>query len=328
MNSILISVIIPIFRVEKYLRQCIDSVLSQNYSNTEIILVDDGSPDECPKICDEYAIRDQRVRVIHKKNGGLSDARNEGLKLASGDYVLFLDSDDYYAHPDFIDAIVEATANGTKDAVFFQRTVYYENSNRPREEKTPYNLEWNSLDPDILLLDLAKNDQLDASACMKATKRSILLNNGLSFKIGLYSEDIEWFSRYVTCIRSIALINKPDYCYRKREGSISTSLTEKNVSDLFYTIRMYSSSIRDSKMNPNRVLAILSYHSYQYYIVLGLAYNCIKGCSRLLFLKECKSYKWRSSYSISKKTQKCALVLKLLGVYLSSIVFGCYIKHK
>lgn len=103
----LISVIIPVYQVEPYLRRAVDSVLGQTYRNLDIILVDDGSPDRCPKICDEYAAREARVRVVHKKNGGLSDARNAGLDVAGGDYIAFLDSDDYYA-PCFIEVLYNA----------------------------------------------------------------------------------------------------------------------------------------------------------------------------------------------------------------------------
>ena len=97
----LISVVIPIYGVEKYLKRAVDSVLHQTYTNLDIILVDDGSKDGCPAICDAYAAREARVRVIHKENGGLSDARNAGIAVAGGDYIAFLDSDDYYA-PCFI----------------------------------------------------------------------------------------------------------------------------------------------------------------------------------------------------------------------------------
>lgn len=91
----LISVIVPIYKVESYLHRCVDSILEQTYQNLEIILVDDGSPDNCPSICDEYAEKDSRVKVIHKKNGGLSDARNAGMLVATGEYLMFVDSDDW-----------------------------------------------------------------------------------------------------------------------------------------------------------------------------------------------------------------------------------------
>lgn len=94
-NKELLSVIIPVYKVELFLRRCVDSILSQSYKNIEIILVDDGSPDNCPIICDEYAELDSRVRVVHKENGGLCSARNAGLQAARGKYVTFVDSDDY-----------------------------------------------------------------------------------------------------------------------------------------------------------------------------------------------------------------------------------------
>ena len=90
----MISVIVPVYRVEKYLRHCVDSILAQTYSDFELLLIDDGSPDKCPQICDEYAGRDPRIRVIHKPNGGLISARNVGIRAARGDYVCILDGDD------------------------------------------------------------------------------------------------------------------------------------------------------------------------------------------------------------------------------------------
>ena len=95
MNDSLISVIVPVYKVEEYLDECVQSLINQTYTNLEIILVDDGSPDGCPQMCDDWAMRDARIKVIHKKNGGLSDARNAGLDICTGDYVAFVDSDDW-----------------------------------------------------------------------------------------------------------------------------------------------------------------------------------------------------------------------------------------
>ena len=95
MEEDLITIVIPIYKVEKYLDKCIKSVINQTYKNLEIILVDDGSPDNCPKKCDEYEKKDTRIKVIHKENGGLSDARNAGIDIAKGKYITFIDSDDY-----------------------------------------------------------------------------------------------------------------------------------------------------------------------------------------------------------------------------------------
>lgn len=100
-----VSVIVPIYNVEPYLKRAVDSIIDQTYSRLEIILVDDGSPDSCGKICDDYAKKDNRIKVIHKANGGLSDARNAGLDIATGDYIAFVDSDDYIAE-DFVKTLL------------------------------------------------------------------------------------------------------------------------------------------------------------------------------------------------------------------------------
>ncbi|MDF2545101.1 MAG: glycosyl transferase [Herbinix sp.] len=113
-----VSVIIPIYKVELYIRRCIESIIAQTYHNLEIILVDDGSPDNCPFICDEYARIDQRIRVIHKPNGGLSDARNAGLKIFTGDYVYFFDGDDYIEN-NLIEIALHNAVTTSADLVIF-----------------------------------------------------------------------------------------------------------------------------------------------------------------------------------------------------------------
>ena len=112
----MISVIVPVYRVEKYLKRCVDSILQQTYENIEIILVDDGSPDQSGKICDDIARIDSRVRVIHKKNGGLSSARNAALEIINGDYVSFVDSDDLI-HPQMFELLLNKMLENNSDVV-------------------------------------------------------------------------------------------------------------------------------------------------------------------------------------------------------------------
>lgn len=118
----LISVIIPVYKVEEYLSQCVDSVIHQTYSNLEIILVDDGSPDRCPEICDEYAKKDNRIVVIHQKNTGLSGARNHALDLCTGDYISFVDSDDWI-EPEAYDVVMKAMKKYNVDVVAFSANI-------------------------------------------------------------------------------------------------------------------------------------------------------------------------------------------------------------
>ena len=106
-NSIFVSVIVPVYKVEQYLERCLNSILKQTEKNIEIILVDDGSPDSCPQLCDEFAALDNRIKVVHQKNAGLGMARNSGLEIASGEYVMFVDSDDFIV-PDAIEILYNA----------------------------------------------------------------------------------------------------------------------------------------------------------------------------------------------------------------------------
>ena len=113
-EMLLVSVIVPIYNVEFYLNKCVDSILNQSYKNIEVVLVDDESPDSCGKMCDDYAAMDGRIKVVHKKNGGLSDARNAGMKVATGDLITFVDSDDYISE-DFVKILFEAMSENNAD---------------------------------------------------------------------------------------------------------------------------------------------------------------------------------------------------------------------
>lgn len=317
------SIVIPVYKVEKYLRQCLDSVLAQSYTDFEIVVVDDGSPDNCPAICDAYATADSRVTVIHKENGGLSDARNAGLLAATGEYVIFMDSDDYYLSTDLFTEIDAKIAETACDAVFFQYRKYIEKSKTLKESPVPYP-ETMGMSCNEVLLHLSARDMLDASACQKATRRTLFLENGLFFKTRLFSEDVEWFFRYVPQLKSVALLNEPAYCYRIRAGSISHSLTEKNIRDLFSSIEIHADAIRDG--DAENKAALLNYMAYQYYIVLGLSHNVLRGSVRRTFFSALRRYRWLADYSISGKTRKCALLVRLLGVRLSGVIMGLYIR--
>ena len=121
----LVTIVVPVYKVEKYIDKCINSILSQTYKNLEIILVDDGSPDDCGKICDRYAKLDTRINVIHKENGGLSDARNAGNDVAKGKFISFIDSDDYI-EPEYIEILYKAIKKDETDIAISSHKVIYE----------------------------------------------------------------------------------------------------------------------------------------------------------------------------------------------------------
>lgn len=230
-NGIKVSVIIPVYNVEKYLRQCVDSVLRQTYSNMEVLLIDDGSPDGCPAICDSYSRQDDRVIVVHKKNGGLSDARNAGIAKATGDYILFLDSDDYWVDSTTLALMVERVSKSEADVL---NTAYV----KLKEEtgKAYPMLQHAASMPEVLkskeeqLEYLTQNTLYVASACNKMIRRSIISRTG--FAVGKVSEDVEWAARLMLIAQSFDFLNICLFCYRQRSGSISQGLSQKSCDHL------------------------------------------------------------------------------------------------
>ena len=324
-ENIRFSIIIPIYKVEKFICECIDSVINQTLKKIEIILVDDGSPDNCPKICDEYAQKDKRITVIHKANGGLSSARNTGLKKAQGEYVLFLDSDDYYFRNDFLEILDKKVLDKKLDAVFFQRRRFVDSIKEFLQPPSPYNMLEGC--GDSILYQLAKKDKLEASAAMKLIKRDYLIKNDLYFKEGIYSEDVEWFFRFVQDLKEVDVIETVAYCYRLREGSITHSITEKNITDLIYSVETYSQQILQI-IDEKKKLALLNYLAYQYFIALNLSHRFLRGKAKKKIMRILKNYKWLSNYAISGKTKKAAFAVKLFGIKIGAFLMAVYYKRK
>ena len=215
----LISIIVPVYNVSKYLRQCVDSIINQTYQNLEIILVDDGSPDDSGMICDEYAEKDCRIKVIHKKNGGLSDARNAGIKVANGMYICFIDSDDYVSEI-FIEHLY---TNAKKYDVnvsccgfcrFFDsgkmQHILFENVQREYygEEIQKY---------------LNIDGYFNVAVWNKMYKKELF--NSICFPVGKNSEDAFVMYRILEKADSLYYDSTELYYYRQRYGSITKSST-------------------------------------------------------------------------------------------------------
>ena len=216
-----ISIIVPVYKVEKELDRCVQSLLNQTYKNLEIILVDDGSPDRCPLLCDEYAKKDSRVRVIHKKNGGLSDARNVGLKSATGEYILYVDSDDYI-DLDSCERFLKATEQQKVDIVVGSAVMEKPDgsSEQMLHTATPAGVVY---DASEFIEKSIRVYQWYAPACFNMYRRNFLLQNGLFFKVGIYFEDMQMLPRVFLAAQKIACIDSIFYHYIVRENSIMTS---------------------------------------------------------------------------------------------------------
>lgn len=220
----LVSVIVPIYNVEAYLERCVESILQQTYKHIEIILVDDGSPDRCGSMCEEYAQKDNRIKVLHKENGGLSDARNAGLEMAKGKYVLFVDSDDLIKK-ELVESCVQTAEKNSSDIVIFDFNRVEENeeivTTMEIEKSGTYTLE---SEPRILFGS--------PSAVNKLFRRDLFIKTGIRFPVGKYYEDLGTIPKLLLLADKIDYIKKSYYDYMIRSGSIMTAAKfEKNYED-------------------------------------------------------------------------------------------------
>ncbi len=210
----LISVIVPIYKVEPYLDRCVQSIVEQTFKNLEIILVDDGSPDACPAMCDAWAEKDSRIKVIHKENGGLSDARNAGLAVATGEYIGFIDSDDYIA-PEFLTELYDAMAQTGADIAECATAYVDEDGNILRQRNVAPVAQMDKLEA---LRRLVLEDGIYQTVWNKLYRRAVI--NGILFEKGKYHEDDFWTYQVFDRMEKLAVVDRPMYYYLQRAGSI------------------------------------------------------------------------------------------------------------
>lgn len=213
-----VSIIIPVYNVEKYLRRCVDSVLNQTYKDIEVILVDDGSPDNCPAICDEYASKDDRVKVIHKHNGGLSSARNAGLNCAlNGNFVAFLDSDDWLDKDTFSYCTKLLSVSNAQAIQFGMRLVaeFETGGVQPKERVTCYE---GKAVLQYYMTHSTENSE-EYSVCIGLYKKELI--QGLSFREGKINEDIDFKYKLMSRCEKLVVSNQIKYNYFQTGNTIS-----------------------------------------------------------------------------------------------------------
>ena len=220
----LITIIIPVYKVEKYLNRCVESVVGQTYKTLEIILVDDGSPDNCPKMCDEWAQKDARIKVVHKPNGGLSDARNFGLDNATGEYVFFLDSDDYI-HRQTIEKLLGVAEEKKVDFVMCGLSRFFDGEN-PEIEVKDVQIQ---VYKDEQVIDNLYNSGIPylMISCAKLFNKKIF--DGLRYEKGRLHEDEFIIHHILSRTSSFAVSNEKLYYYFQHMASITRTISDKGV---------------------------------------------------------------------------------------------------
>ncbi|MCR8660660.1 glycosyltransferase [Paenibacillus endoradicis] len=317
--SKLLSIIVPIYNVEAYLEKCIDSLLNQSYGNVEIILINDGSTDRSGLISDKYSELDRRIKVIHRLNGGLSAARNTGIKAASGYYIAFVDSDDFVSEDSF-NVLIEKAESNDLDIVCGNAFRYFENRNKKTvmiqndmtTEKVYSGVEY--------ICDKIEGNAYQPCVWLNVYRASLINDNQLFFKEGILHEDEEWTPRVFLKTSRVQYSNHVFYYYVQRQGSIMNARDKtKNGIDVVETCleldQIYSdiSSISHRKILKSYLAKLylsaitvgrLSRKEFKQYINKKFVYDRVKGgkdrIKMILFILSPKIYVIVNRYSQSK----------------------------
>ena len=222
----LVSVIVPVYKVEKYLDRCVDSIINQTYRNLEIILVDDGSPDNCPQMCDAWTQRDNRIKVIHKKNAGLGMARNSGLEIATGNYLMFVDSDDYLSE-NAVEVLYARMIQDKTDMAIGKHSDVYEDGTT--NDSFCCWMEDKVISKDILLSRMGEDRRYAVVAWAKMYRQSIF--SDIRYATWKCGEDCYILPDILERCRRISIVNELVYYYYQRSDSILHQLTEERLLD-------------------------------------------------------------------------------------------------
>ena len=280
------SIVIPVYNVESYLKECIESILSQTYKNYEIILVDDGSTDNSPKICDDYEEKYQNILVIHNKNGGASSARNAGTKKAVGEYIIYMDSDDFILDKEFLKKLEECKFSYS---LAIKEKSYVDKITVLVKENAFFGMPWN-----------------------RVTRKEILLKNKIEFEEGLVGEDMDWNYNVILNSSSIDFIDEPMIAYRQREGSVTSNYKLKNLLDFIYILEKWSEYIK--KEVKDESLKNAFYGSLaKYYSNLLIVYSRVLDLEKEKCINRIKRLSWLLDYSMSHRPQIISKIYKIIG---------------
>ncbi|SFR76288.1 Glycosyltransferase involved in cell wall bisynthesis [Streptococcus equinus] len=315
------SIIVPAYNVAQYIEECVESVLNQDYDNYEVIVVDDGATDETPQIIDNLAKKSEKVIALHKENGGASSARNQGIQVSSGDYVLFLDGDDFWTSKSFLSSLEVVLTTNEKDVIIFPYTELYD------EKKLTYHYSKCSGN----YIEDAASGLFNGPNWNKCIKKSCIDNNQLLFDTSLIAEDCIWGANLLKVIDSYEIVDNPQYMYRQnRAGSLTNVVKEKNVFDILKSISIGLDNLEKFPSEKQEALKI--YFAISYISILPFVHLYKSNFDIKNYLT---NYEYLLQYSkqIKNKTFKyTGLVAKGIGVEKAAVLFnkllGLYKKFK
>lgn len=319
------SVIVPIYKVEPYLNQCVRSVLNQSCNKYELILVDDGSPDMCGNMCDEYAKDNENVKVIHKDNGGLSSARNAGLEIAQGEYVIFLDSDDFWNDNNALMNIYNYLQESNADLLVFNAQRYYGSGRAPAKiiNRAAEREKITDNDAQKSIAYMIKHNIFKAAAWNKVIRRDIISKNNMKFKEGYLSEDMDWCGDMLLFCGKFDYYDSAFYCYRQqRKGSITEGNADKLVADKLYMCKKGLNQAKSLSRGAQKLIG--SYYAYEYSVAIGVS----GGVKNKKLISEMRELEPLLEYDISDKVKKVNKLRRIIGFGLTRQVLCFFVKIK
>lgn len=312
------SIIVPVYNVAPFLAECVESVLRQTYADYEIVLVDDGSTDNSPAMCDEFASRDRRIKALHKQNGGLSDARNVGVAHAQGDYIVFLDSDDYW---DDCTALQRASdliaSHHDVDLIMFERKFLKHGRiiDGPVFDASMIN----GKSKVEIINYLVSVSRFNPSACAKFVKASLFSNHQLDFTKGIRSEDFDWNYKLMPLCQSIVALDRPFYVYRYREDSITKTISHSHLVDLASIVEKWHAQLPRTVTSSSELEAYMHTLAYLYAMIFSLVYFSDRKEELYHRLKPLDGL---LKYDHSPKVHKVRMLYSLLGMRLTCWLLG------
>lgn len=323
-----ISFIIPVYNVEKYLKECIDSILCQLAEDCEMIVVDDGSTDSSGSLCDEYARKDSRICIVHQKNGGLAAARNTGLDHAQGEYIAFVDSDDYLAGQ-CVAEILNWISMGGADICFMRAMKVFPDGKQQLLD--------DEMNPEILkgskesaIKYLSERSKYPGSPCTKLFRRALLEKNHLRFPDDRrVSEDLGFVLRCILNADSFDALPIDYYYYRQaREGSITNNVTYKSFLGLRAFVEESIELLMENKLCKGIVERYaMSFVAYEFSIMIW-QYGVIPKENRRAALAFLKSFRWVLEYGGTKKVKLIRVLCQNLGIKNCSAILAFYMNHR
>lgn len=314
----IVSVVIPVYNVKLYLERCVQSVLCQTYRDLEIILVDDGSTDGSGELCDTIAQRHKNIMVVHQENQGLSGARNSGIRKATGDYIIFIDSDDTWLLDDGIEQILQSMDNRT-DMVAFKVVHIYGNHQSLTADYDLENIKKLSTAED-LFAHLVSTQQFNMSACPLIIRRQILIDNDVFFPIGIISEDVFWSMKLWQHLQKVKIINLNFYGYQHHEASMTTTVSIRVYKSYDKIFSYWKTQCDAGCKNANAIRIYMA----NMWVNRGYGYFNIKSFERPEALQILKKHADLLKYGITPKSRRVRKLVKLFGVKSTVEALGWY----